>query len=361
MSREGKFRFVMATLRVGAAMTIVAVCGWGAWLVAASIRENTHAMPAAAKAAPMKAPELRTDGVLDSAWLARTLDIPAKSSLLELDLDKLRTRLLGEPQVANATLTKNFPDRLIVTIAERSPVARVMTQMLGEQRAFLVARDGVIYAGEGYDRATSDSLPWLDGVKIQPAGGGFRPIPGMEVAAELLSKARLEAEHLYATWAIVSLARLESDRKIEVRMKDGRHVIYFSTNDDFFRQLAKLDYIVDTLSARAADTEAKIDLSLGQDVPVMVTPVVEAAPENEKVGRGLRSAPDSANSRSVFGARRGTDSAPYRPTGASGHSTGSGQGASRFQLLPASVSAATSTPHQTFFVLPQSSNSKREL
>jgi len=132
MSREGKLRLVMASLRFTAAFGIAAVSIWGGWLVLASARENTRAIPAAAKAVPMKAPELRTDGVLDQAWLVQTLAIPAKTSLLELDLDKLRTRLLAEPQIATATLTKHFPDRLIVTIAERSPV--VEAQLDGQRR-----------------------------------------------------------------------------------------------------------------------------------------------------------------------------------------------------------------------------------
>ena len=219
----------------------------------------------------MKAPELRTDGVLDHAWLARTLALPKNSSLVELDLQTLRQRLLAEDQVTSATLTKHFPDRLIVQITERSPVARVMTRWLDQERALLVARDGVIYAGEGYDPGILQTLPWLDGVKITPIGGHFKPIEGMPIASELLNRARLEAEHLYATWHVVSLARLGSDRKLEVRTRDGLTTIYFSTNDDFFRQLAKLDYITESLAVSANGSKATIDLSLGRDVPVMVT------------------------------------------------------------------------------------------
>ena len=284
MSREGQWRLLMAAVRIAAASVIGGGALWAGWLVFAAVRENVRVMPAAARATPLRAPELRTDGVLDGAWLARTLALPAKTTLLELDLQKLRTRLLAEQQVATATLTKNFPDRLVVTISERNPVARVMTQMLGQKRALLVARDGVIYVGEGYDRATLETLPWLDGVKIVPAGGGFRPIAGMEQAAELLSKARLEAEHLYSTWGVISLARLATDRKLEVRTKDGRVLVYFTTNDDFFRQLAKLDYIADALGSRDPAASAVIDLSLGQDVPVMVTP----APAEEPAASGPR-------------------------------------------------------------------------
>lgn len=291
MSREGRWRLVMATLRVVATVAICVVIGWGAWLVVVSLDANTRAMPAAAKGVPMKPPELHTDGVLDEAWLTQALALPKHASLDELDLARLRARLMTDGQVVNATLTKRFPDRLIVQLTERNPVARVMTRWMGQQRMLLVARDGVLFEGHGYDQALLDTLPWLAGVKIVPAGGRFQPIQGMDVAAELLAKARLETDDLYANWSVISLARLQSDHKIEIQTKDGS-VVYFSTTDDFFRQLAKLDYIVAQL-ARAPNSTAAIDLTLGADVPVTLTPrpAADDTPAAERATPARRAVP----------------------------------------------------------------------
>jgi cell division protein FtsQ len=232
-------------------------------------------MPAAAKASPIKTLELRTNGVLSQAWLARTLALPKTASLMELDLQKLQSRLLQEDQVLGASLMKALPDRLVVQISERSPVARLQVRWLGQDQTLLVARDGVIFAGEGFDERELSRLPYLivSRESLVPDGGHFRPIAGMDVAAELLSKAGLEAEHLYARWFSVSLLRLRTDRRIDVTTKDGS-VIAFSTTDDFFRQLAKLDTITDELAAKAPGSLATIDLTLGQNVPVTVIPVV---------------------------------------------------------------------------------------
>lgn len=276
MSREGRWRFVMAGLRIAAMVALGLILGWGAWMVMMTVDENAHAMPAAAKATPMKAPELHTDGVLDDAWLTRTLALPKNTSLVELDLGALRARLMADRQVINATLTKHFPDRLIVQLSERSPVARVMTRWMGQERRLLAARDGVLYEGTGYKEALLDTLPWLAGVKITPDGANFKPIAGMDVAAELLAKAQLEAQDLYASWGVISLAKLDSDHKIQVQTKNGC-TVYFSTNDDFFHQLARLDYIAEQLG-RVPGATATIDLTLGTDVPVRVTPPAETDP-----------------------------------------------------------------------------------
>jgi hypothetical protein len=282
-------------------VAVVALAGglaWGAWKVAAALAENSRAMPAEARAVPLKALDLKTDGVLTKAWLQTTLALRPKVSLMELDLNALRARLMATGQVATANLTRRFPDGLDVQITERTPVARVMTEFGGERRPLLVARDGVLFPGAGYDAAMIETLPWLDGVEIKRRAGRLLPLAGMDVVADLLAKARLEAEHLYQTWGVVSLLRLETDREIEVRTREPQQVtIVFAANPQeerlsrdagFLRQIAKLDYLWDTLSAKPA-IRGRIDLSLGWQVPVTLeeipapaVPVAPAAPSSTK-------------------------------------------------------------------------------
>ena len=76
----------------------------------------------------------------------------------------------------------------------------------------------------GFDPAMVATLPWLDGVKLARRGAGFAPIAGMKAVADLLASAKLEAEGLYRTWQVVSLARLASDGEIEVHTRDGMKV-----------------------------------------------------------------------------------------------------------------------------------------
>jgi cell division protein FtsQ len=89
----------------------------------------------------------------------------------------------------------------------------------------------------------------------------------MEPTAELLAKAKLEAEQLYGTWRSVSLARLASDGELEVTTQDGARII-FGTNQDFFRQLANLDAILEVAKTRPDKALRVINLALGGDVPV---------------------------------------------------------------------------------------------
>jgi len=266
MSRGGRWRRGLAAGRIVALVSLLVALGWGGWMVAAALRDSPS-MPAAAKTVPVRAPKLkRTDGVLDDAWLARTLALPRGVSLMELDLGQLRDRLLADGQVVTATLERQFPATLLASITERTPVARLRVAQGAQERDLLVARDGVVFTGSGFDPAMIDLLPWLAGVTITPEAGRLRPVAHMEAVAQLLADTQLAAEHLYRSWLAVSLARFETDRELEVTTKDGS-VIIFSAKGGFFVQLAKLDYIVEKLAVMRAGP-MRIDLSLGREVPV---------------------------------------------------------------------------------------------
>lgn len=269
MSWGGRRRLATAGLWKAMVVMVVAGLAWGGWEVTGALRKNSSAMPAAAKTVAVKNFALRTnaDGVLDAQWLKQALALPKGVSLMELDLQQLRTRLLAYGQVNAASLTLSFPDTLEVRISERSPIVRLRALLgSGEERTLVVARDGVVYEGTGYDAARLEELPWLAGAKLTRTGGRFEPIDGMTAVADLLAQARLNAEQLYRTWLIVSLARFRSDHEIEVRTKPGTLVV-FGADGDFAVQLAKLDYQWEAL-ARLPTPAAKIDLSLGREVPV---------------------------------------------------------------------------------------------
>lgn len=247
MGKGGRRRVWRRSLRSVMAVLAIVLVGLVAWAVFEALQEQHPGSPARiADATPVKEIALATDGVLDQAWITRTLALPKAATLMELDLAQLRDRLLVSGQVRSATVARRFPSTLAVTIAERMPVARVMAQLSdGATREFLVARDGVVYAGAGYDSAIVNSLVWLDGVKLVRDRERFHPVAGMERVADLLAKARNEAPHLYATWQVVSLARLESDDELIVT-STAVEKITFSASVDFFRQLALLDVLVDT-------------------------------------------------------------------------------------------------------------------
>jgi hypothetical protein len=211
-----------------------------------------------------------TDGVLDRAWLDRTLALPPKTSLMALDLRVLESRLLASGQVLGVVLRRRFGDNaLVVTLQERAPVARMAVQIGGAvPTRLLVARDGVAYAGAGYDERVVARLPWLDGLSLRRAGQhGFEPIAGMERVAALLTAAREVVPELVDGWRVMSLARFASDGEIIVQSSEIPRIV-FDAAGDYSQQLAKLHVIVQTLQVKGASAVDQVNLALGSQVPV---------------------------------------------------------------------------------------------
>lgn len=301
MSPGGRRRVVFSSVKTVTAGCVIVGLVAVAYFAAQALQEQPQSIAKTSDTVPVKEIALTTDGVLDQNWIRTTLALPRTASLMELDLMKLRDQLLANGQVHTATLMRSFPATLTVAVSERSPVARVMAQLgTAEPQQFLVARDGVVYAGTGYDPAMVDSLVWLDGVKLVREGSRFQPITGMESAADLLAKARNEAPHLYATWKVISLARLESDREILVRAANIEQIV-FSTTDDFFRQLARLDVLADLVPGSTDRPMREVNLAIGRtadgraEVPVTLDVPQPAATATKASARPTRPAVDTPN------------------------------------------------------------------
>jgi cell division protein FtsQ len=271
LSAQGRRRFALRIAHFVAAGLLVAGLAWGGWEVAETLTGGAGPMQDPVNAAPLKEIVLINDanGVLNQEWLERTLAVPKGVSLMELDLVKLRAKLLAVRQVRTVDLRRDFPHTLVVTLRERLPVVKIRVQVGGgPARTLLVARDGVVYDGIGYEAASLNLLPYLDGVRLaRNTRGGFQPVDGMEDVANLLQAVQNNAPLHYAGWKVVSLARLAAYDEISVRTGTIPEVV-FSRKINFTQQLARLDYIANYTRAQPGAVVQRVDLSLGGNVPV---------------------------------------------------------------------------------------------
>jgi cell division protein FtsQ len=78
---------------------------------------------------------------------------------LQIDLSKIKSVLLEDPWVEKVTLTRRWPDTLVVKIAEQKPIARW-------DQGFLNQRGDIVRVKE---MKGLDHLPWLQGEEIYAA------------------------------------------------------------------------------------------------------------------------------------------------------------------------------------------------
>jgi hypothetical protein len=281
MSGEGRKRLAFSTLKTIGIIAIACTSLWGGYELFRLWQDNPVKLRAPVKSSPVREIVLQSDGPLDHAWVSQVLALPRNIDLMELDLYALRERLLAHPQVRTAVLARKFPDKLSVVLEERMPVARVRApEVDGQLKDYLVARDGFLFPGINFTADRTDLLPYLDGLKLRRSGKGFVPIEGMETVSDLLGTARANTFDLYSRWRTVSLARLGTDGVLVVRSADIPEIT-FGTRDDFLKQLAQLDLIIDrTRMQPDGRTLASVNLSVGLSANGILVPVVYAQPES---------------------------------------------------------------------------------
>ncbi|HWA27640.1 MAG TPA: FtsQ-type POTRA domain-containing protein [Lacunisphaera sp.] len=268
MSRRGRRRQVGSWLKVGFLSVTAAAAAWGVFTVVHSWSTDRASLAAAVQSAPVRQVSLVTNGVLTHDWTTGVLALPPSISLLALDLPGLRDKVVAHGQVQSAVLTRKFPDTLVVTLQERSPVARIRaSEGVGLVKELLVAKDGVVYEGLNYAPSLLATLPWLDGVRLVRSGRDYAPIAGMTDVSNLLTTAQLEAAHLYRDWLVVSLTRLDEADEIIVKARDVPQIV-FSRKRDYFKQLAQLNYVIEAAKVLPDPTFQSVNLTLEGQVPV---------------------------------------------------------------------------------------------
>lgn len=234
--------------------------GVGIWY----IDRGHETVGATVQANPIEEIVLLTDGVLSDEWINRRLQIPPEAGLMEVDIQSIKDRLEAKGQVESATITRRFPTTLVVSLHERSPVARLVTQgEAGRSVIYLVAVDGVLYRGIGYAPELIKRLPYLDGVRLSRRGDGFAPLLRLDDVASLFSLAEQIAPHLVRDWRIVALDRRPF---IVLRTREVNEIIF--EPGSYRQQLARLDYILDFYRQTPDERPASIDLSFRNQAAV---------------------------------------------------------------------------------------------
>jgi len=269
MSAVGRRRMAWSVGRTLLLVAAVGVAVWGGWEIWRTLQSDPQRLIASSENKPVEHVILETNGVLDDTWLSETLQIDPQATLMGLDLYALRSRLTASGQVSTAVLVREFPATLRVTLEERSPVVRLQARLRGpETQTFLVARDGTIFIGHGFERSLIRSLPWLGGVRLRRAGDGFEPLSDIAQLADLLVTARDSLPTRFATWRVVSLERVSSDGQILVQTTEVPEII-FGLREDFYSQIARLDLILDETDRRLTSPVRSINLAVGaSQVPV---------------------------------------------------------------------------------------------
>lgn len=249
---------------VGAFVLLLALIGLGIW-GSMALKNREEPIQISTPSKEISQVMFETDGVLPNRWLGTVLDLEQGTTMMEADIHEMKRSLEAQSQVVRASVERVFPSALKISIEEHVPVLRIAVPgPNGKPEQRIVSREGTIYKGIGYSRATRDGLPFVQ--PFQHSDGSVQPMQGIDHVAELLALARQQSPNFYKSWKVVSLEHYSGDAEmpgeiIEVRSSFIPRII-FSANSDFGQQLDRLKVIRDYVRSHGNQSIERIDLSL---------------------------------------------------------------------------------------------------
>lgn len=179
-------------------------------------------------------------------------------SLLLVDLQQFRARLLESPWVASVNVRRMLPSTIEVQVVERDPVAVARLS----QRLFLVDGAGVIIGEYGPQYADLD-LPIVDGMSLADDGKGSAIDPARAQLVSRFLSALATRPELRLSVSQVDVSR---EANVAVLLDDDPTLLYLG-DDQFVERLRTYLEIRPTLAERLNDVDY-VDLRYSQRVIV---------------------------------------------------------------------------------------------
>jgi len=219
--------------------------------------------------------DVTTDGKLNRDAVLKTADIAEGANIFQVNLLELQERLRSLPQVEESRVQRVLPNKLVISIQERRPVAWVVASDSVPptfENAFLVDRRGILLKPKG-SAPEYAGLPVILGVETSSLVAG-QALDREEVKAAL-QLLRDAAEILQTRLQIQSID-VSKEYCLVVTDKQ-RSVLTFGT-DDLVLQLKRLERLMDYCEKNSKELQT-VNLLVQRNIPVTFIQSTALEPE----------------------------------------------------------------------------------
>jgi cell division septal protein FtsQ len=237
------------TARISGILAVLSLACLLAYLVVSFLKSQEF---------PVKDIRFEGTGHLDRMALCRRGNISRDSNLLTMDLREVKARLLSEPYIEEAVVSRNFCTGTVTIKAKlRKPAALINCDGL-----YGVDKHGVVIGGIG--ELSQSDLPLISGVRVQ----GIKPGKKLEekdlkMALEILDYISLSNLDSFAPLSEINVGNLKN--VILYVGKDGMQILL--GKDGFNEKINKATVILADLRSRGKEAHY-IDFRFGKKIIV---------------------------------------------------------------------------------------------
>src|ERR1700686_357988 len=214
----------------------------------------------------IKAIEVTSDGNLTREAILRAADVAEGKNIFSISLPKVQEKLGALPQVEESRIQRILPNKLVISIQERRPVAWVVPPetnvgSFNFESAYLVDRRGILLKTKSLAPEYL-GLPLIIGVDISNCQAG-QPLEQDDVKAAL-DLIRASAEVLQGRFQIQSI---DVSKGYCLTVTDRQHASVTFGTDEIETQLHRLGAVLSYCDKNSRELQT-VNLMVQRNVPV---------------------------------------------------------------------------------------------
>jgi cell division protein FtsQ len=228
----------------------------------------------------LKTIEVTSDGKLSRETILHTANVAEGKNIFSVDLPKVQEKLASLPQVEDSRIQRILPNKLVISIQERRPVAWVVPRepspgSFNFENAYLVDRRGILLKTKSLAPEYL-GLPLIIGVDTSNCNAG-QPLEQDEVKAAL-DLIRASAEILQGHLQIQSI---DVSKGYCLLVTDKQRASLTFSTDEIESQLHRLETVLSYCDKNNRELQT-VNLMAQRNVPVTFVP--PAAPTDSSAG-----------------------------------------------------------------------------
>ena len=223
----------------------------------------------------LKTIDVTSDGTLSRETILKAARVDQGQNIFSIELPKVQQRLAALPQVEDSRVERILPNKVVITVQERRPVAWVVppdatTGSFNFEDAYLVDRRGILLKTKSL-AAEYLGLPLIVGVDTSNCQEG-QPLELDEVKAAL-DLIRASSEILQARFQIQSI---DVSKKYCLIVTDKQRASITFSSDDIEWQLRRLETVLSYCDQNSRELQTA-NLMAQRNVPVTFVPAAQPA------------------------------------------------------------------------------------
>lgn len=234
----------------------------------------------------LKRLDVEVEGTISREKVLSVAGLRTGVNIFSVSLDSVRERLEEEPQILSAEVERHLPDRMVLRVAEREPIAWVTAGVLGADPytspdSYLVDSRGILMQ---FERLHPEflHLPIITGVPEETmVAGGAMESYALKAALDLIvfNATRISGPPF-------EIRSVDLSKGYCMQVTDARHAQYVFPLEDLERRMRKLELLLEHAATIGREIE-HVNLVPSRNVPVRF---VRNAPESGGATGGEASA-----------------------------------------------------------------------